>query len=92
MWGRTPTLKIEVHIFVNKGWKSVKLIYKEKAVKLLICQYFINEICDIIDIKQRHYFTPKWAPFHIDGQKAHTLGWNAHPFGISPRHVDKKSM
>ena len=51
-WDKTPTLWIEVHIFVNKGWKSVKLIYKENAVILLICWDFINEICDIIDIKQ----------------------------------------
>ena len=32
---------------VNKCWKSVKLIYKQKAVKLWMCGYFLNEICDI---------------------------------------------
>ena len=51
MWGRTPTLWMEAHIFVNRGWKSVKLNYEQKAVKLLICGNFLNEICDILDIK-----------------------------------------
>ena len=83
-WGRTPAPWIEVHIFVNKGWKSVKLIDKEKAIKLLICGDSIDEVCDIIDIKQRHYFTTKWALSPIGEQKAHTLGWNAHPLLSDP--------
>ena len=69
--------------FENTGWKSVKLIYKEKAVKSLICGDFINEIYYII-IKQRHYCTPKWASCPKCGQKAHTLGWNAHPLVSDP--------
>ena len=49
-WSRTPTLWIEAHIFVNKGWESVKLIYKQKAVKSLKCgDYFMKR--DIIETK-----------------------------------------
>ena len=51
----------------------MKLIYKEKEGKLLICGDFIYEICDVIDIKQRHNFTAKWASCPICGQKVHTL-------------------
>ena len=42
-WVRTPTLWIEAHIFENKGWESVKLIYKQRAAKLLKCGDFLNE-------------------------------------------------
>ena len=80
-----------VHIFVNKGSKSVKLIYKERAVKLLIYGDFINEICDIIEIK-RHYFTPNGHLVPLVGKRPTHIGLKCPPFGIWPRHVDKKSM
>ena len=89
-WSRTPTLWIEARIIVNKGWKSVKLIYKQKAVKLLKWGNFLYETWNHRN-KITSLFYPKIGVVSHVWTKRPPIGLKYPPLGILSRHIDKKS-
>ena len=88
MWSRTSTLWIEAHIFVNEGWKSMKLIYKQKAVKLLKYRDFLYETWYHKN-KITLLFYPKMGVVSHVWTKRPPIGLKCPPLGILSHHIDK---
>ena len=89
-WGKTPTLRIESHISITNGWKSLKMIYDQELVKFSVCRIFFGKIHDIVEMKR--YFWSKMGVLPHMWAKRPPRGAKRPPMGISPRHYDDENV